>query len=53
MITRDFLQSGSDVSMPYGQPAQYHETGTYYPTKYNITDNEGKHYISLSKFVLR
>jgi hypothetical protein len=53
MITRAFLQSGADVSMSYGQPAQYHETGTYYPTMYNITDKEGKHYISLSNFVLR
>ncbi len=53
MITRAFLQTGADVSMPYGQPTQFHETDTYYPTVYNITKNGGKHYISLSNFVLR
>lgn len=54
MITRTFLQSGADVSMPYGQPAQFQETGTYYPTVYNIRDDgSGKHYVTLSNFVLR
>lgn len=53
MITRAFLLSGNDVSMAYGQPAQFQQTGTYYPTWYNITDEGGKHYISLSNFVRR
>jgi hypothetical protein len=54
MITRAFLQSGADLSMPYGQPTQFQESGTYYPTVYNIKDDaSGKHYITLSGFVLR
>jgi hypothetical protein len=54
MITRAFLQSGATVSVPYGQPAQFQETGTYYPTVYNIRDDaSGKHYVTLSNFVLR
>lgn len=54
MITRSFLQSGVAVSTAYGQPATFQETGTYYPTKYNIkTGADGKRYISLSDFVLR
>lgn len=54
MITRAFLESGTDISMNYGQPATFEESGTYYPTKYNIRDDAGgKHYISLSNFVLR
>jgi hypothetical protein len=54
MITRAFLQSGADVSVPYGQPAQVQRTGLYYPTVYNIRDDaSGKHYITLSDFVLR
>ncbi|HZH97221.1 MAG TPA: DUF5602 domain-containing protein [Flavisolibacter sp.] len=54
MITRAFIASGADVTMPYGQPAVFTETGTYYPTKYNIRDEAGgKHLITLSNFVLR
>lgn len=53
MITRAFLQTGRDVTMAYGQPAQFAETGTYYPSVYNIRDDETKHYITLSNFVLR
>lgn len=54
MITRAFLQSGAEVSTEFGQPLQFGETNTYYPRKYNIRkDAAGKHYISLSSFVLR
>lgn len=54
MITRAFLESGTNVSMPYGQPSQFQKTGTYYPTSYNVTSDEtGKHIISLSNFALR
>ena len=53
MITLAYLQSGATLSMPYGQQGQVQETGTYYPTVYNIYHAEGKHYISLSNFVLR
>ncbi len=54
IFTHVFLQSGTDVTMPYGQPSQFHESGTYYPTIYNIRDDaSGKHYITLSGFVLR
>jgi hypothetical protein len=53
MITLAYLLSGTNLTMPYGQPAQYAETGTWYPTVYNITHADGKHYVSLSNFVLR
>lgn len=54
MITRAFLQSGAEVSTEFGQPSKFAETGTFYPTKYNIRkDAAGKHYVSLSNFVLR
>jgi hypothetical protein len=53
MITLNYLQSGVNFSMPFGQPAQVAETGTWYPTVYNIMHADGKHYVSLSSFVLR
>lgn len=53
MITRDFLLSEQPVHMNYGQPLQFMETQTYYPTKYNIYKMGGKYYISLSDFVWR
>lgn len=53
MITRAFLLSGQRVSLPYGQPAQFTTTNTYYPTTYNIYPKDGKYYISLNNFVKR
>ena len=53
MITRAFLQSGSSVTKAFGQPAQYAETGTYYPQDYNIRMEGSKHYVTLSRFALR
>lgn len=53
MVTQAFLQSGANVHMPFGQPDQVMQTGTYYPTSYNVYERNGKHYVSLSDFVLR
>ncbi|MDQ6609374.1 MAG: DUF5602 domain-containing protein [Bacteroidota bacterium] len=54
MITLAFLKSGASVSMPFNQPAHFQQSGVYYPTTYNIRQDEsGKHYITLGGFVLR
>lgn len=53
MVTQAFLLSGQQVSMAYGQPAQFHITDTYYPKSYNVYERDGKHYVTLSNFVLR
>lgn len=53
MITRAFLLSGQPISIPYGQPAQFMVTGTYYPTTYNVYRENGKYHISLTNFVWR
>jgi hypothetical protein len=55
MVTLDYLLSGSSVSKPYAQPTLFAETGTYYPTTYNIYWDEKKQhvYITLSNFVWR
>lgn len=53
MITRSFLLSGQAVSVPFGQPAQFMNSNTHHPTKYNIYKKDGKYYITLSDFVFR
>ena len=53
MVTQAFLLSGANVHLPFGQPAQVMQTGTYYPTSYNVYERDGKHYVTLSDFVLR
>ena len=54
MATRAFLLTGQNVSMPFGQPAQYQQAKTYHPTKYNIyrSGKKDKIYITLSAFVM-
>lgn len=45
------LQSGAKISVAYPQP-QYFAKHGYYPTKYNIyEDQQGRHIVSLSDFV--
>jgi len=47
------LSSGTSASLPYSQPQYFAEHG-YYPTKYNIyEDDKNRHYVSLSDFVWR
>lgn len=55
MVTVDYLLSGASINMPYAQPTLFAETGTYYPTTYNIywDDKKQRVYITLSDFVLR
>lgn len=53
MITLNYLQSKASSSQPYSQPALFEHTGKYYPTIMNIYYEDGKHYVSLSGFVLR
>lgn len=55
MVTKTLLESGTKVSMPFAQPAQFEKPGKYYPTKYNIymDGSTHKHYVTLSDFVKR
>lgn len=55
MITRAFLESGATVHKWYRQPKSFSPTGTNYPQRYNIWENDhnGRHYISLDKMVMR
>jgi len=55
MITRAFLQSGATVHKWYRQPLYFSPTGTNYPQRYNIWENEhnGRHYISLDQMMMR
>lgn len=53
MITLNYLQSKTNSSQPYSQPALFEHTGKYYPTIMNIYYENGKHYVSLSGFVIR
>lgn len=54
MITRDFLLSGQNFSEPYTQPHVFVPAQKFYPRVYNIyRDENSKHYITLSDFVLR
>ena len=55
MITRAFLQSGATVHKWYRQPVNFSPTGTNYPQRYNIWENDdnGRHYISLDQMMMR
>ena len=55
MITRAYLLSGANFSIPFDQPAMVSRTGVYYPTVYNIYMDQSshKHYVTLSGFVKR
>lgn len=53
IVTRTTLASGSSVSLPYAQPQYFAQHG-YYPTKYNIyEDDKKRHYVTLTDFVWR
>ncbi|MDQ3279506.1 MAG: hypothetical protein M3Q06_14360 [Bacteroidota bacterium] len=53
IVTLETLASGTPVSVNYPQPEFVAKHG-YYATKYNIyEDGKGRHYVSLSGFVLR
>ena len=55
IVLAEEMRSGNSSSTAFKQPLYFHESNTYYPTKYNIyADNaKQKHYITLSDFVLR
>lgn len=55
MVTKAYIESGATSNTPIRQPQYFSPGNTYYPTQYNVyTDGStGKHYISMSKFVLR
>jgi hypothetical protein len=52
MVTRAFLLSNTDVSTAIKQPSKYQEH-SYYPTRFNIYNEDGTYYVTLSDFVLR
>jgi hypothetical protein len=55
MVTRAYIENTTSSTTDIRQPQYFSPNNTYYPTQYNIyTDSKtGKHYISLSGFVLR
>ena len=53
MITLATLLSGQSSSTPIPQPQIFMPANTYYPTTYNISADDKKHYVSLSNFVFR
>jgi len=52
MITRAFMMSGANVSVPYSPLNGFPVLGKWYPQTYNIYNAAGKHYVSLSNFSL-
>ena len=53
IVTQTTLANGASISLPWAQPQLFAVHG-YYPTRYNIyKDDKGKHYVSVSDFVLR
>jgi hypothetical protein len=52
IIILPVLQSGESFSIPFAQQTYFAEH-TWYPTKYNIYEDNDKHYVTLSDFVLR
>lgn len=53
MITLSYLLNTTSFSRAYPQPQNYSPKNTYYPTRYNIYQQDGKYYVSLSHFVMR
>lgn len=55
MVLKTILESGQKISVAYEQPAQFEQSGKFYPTKYNIYMDASthKHYVTLSEFVKR
>ena len=53
IVQRTYLESGAGVSIPWMQQ-QFFVVHGYYPTKYNIyEDDKKRHYVTLSDFVWR
>jgi hypothetical protein len=53
IVLQSELASGTRTSLPYSQPQTFAKNG-YYPTKYNIYEDDKKqHYVTLSDFVWR
>lgn len=52
MVTEATMLAGIPFSVPFAQPTLFAEH-TYYPTKYNIYESDGKYYVTLSDFILR
>jgi hypothetical protein len=55
MITLAVLQTGNTISTPYAQPEKFAKVGKWYPTKYNIYQDQQtkKYYVTLGDFVKR
>ncbi|MEO6583140.1 MAG: DUF5602 domain-containing protein [Ferruginibacter sp.] len=55
MITLATLQAGTTIQTSYAQPQNFAKAGKWYPTKYNIYQDQqsSKHFVSLSEFVKR
>ena len=55
MITHAVLSGGATVHNWYRQPVNFSPTGTNYPQRYNIWENDhnGRHYVSLDQMMMR
>ena len=55
MVTLAVLQAGNSMSTGYAQPEKYAKTGKWYPSKYNIYQDQQtkKYYVTLSEFIKR
>lgn len=55
MVTLAVLQAGNFISTPYAQPEKFAKAGKWYPTNYNIYQDQQskKYYVTLSEFVKR